>query len=168
MVTLTAFCDHSSIDVGVLSHITVLTLDALQTVKITTMAAGVIFVLLSILWPCAWLWNQWSMTCGCSYSPLIGYSWLLSLAYTFVAGALAFGVNEHYDCIHFCTNCTFDQNEHDPCEFVQVSLWTLIAMVVLMLVFILISCVYFCYCSFDREPRRRGLGNYRLTSLREH
>lgn len=150
---------------AILTILSVLTLDALQTVKITTVAAGVIFVLLSILWPCAWLWNQWNMTCGCSYAPLIGYTWLLSLAYTFVVGALTSGVNEHYSCIHFCKNCTFEITDRYPCEFVQMSLWTLMAMFVLMLVFIVISCVYCCCCPTNREPRR---GNYYLISSREH
>ena len=134
----------------------VLTLDALYQVKITTIAAGVLFVLLSILWPCTWLWNQYNKTCGCSYAPLITYTWMLTLAYTTIMGALLFGVNEHYDCIHFCHNCTFTKNEQYRCEYVEVSLWTLVAMLALMALFLVVTCVYcFFHClSCDKEPRR--------------
>ena len=137
------------------SFLAVLTLDALQEVKITTVAAGVLFILLSTLWPCAWVLNQWNKSCGCSYAPLIGYTWLLSLLYSGVVGALVFGVNEHYDCIHYCKNCTFTRHQYDPCEFVEMSLWTLVVMVALMVAFLLVCCICCsCRCSCKRESQR--------------
>ena len=133
----------------------------------TTVAAGSLFVLISILWPCAWLWNQWNMTCGCSYAPLVTYTWLLSLLYTGVMGALLFGVSEHYQCIHFCNDCpwdngndtlTFGENDDPryPCHFAMMSVWVLVAMLALVVAVFLLACIY-CIgtCVLcNREPRR--------------
>lgn len=141
----------------------VISLPFLLEVKLTTAAAGALFILFSVLWPCAWLWNQWNMTCGCSYAPFIAYTWVLSIAYATIVGALMFGVNEHYDCIHFCencpcNNCTFSEKDvRYPCEFVEVSLWVLVAMVALAVLCVILSCCYcFCNCfSCRKEPRSR-------------
>ena len=130
-------------------------------VKLTVVAAGFVFVLLSLLWPCGWLWNQWNKTCGCSYAPFVSYVWALSLVYTAIVGALVFGVYEHYDCIHLCKNCTFyeDQkqpaNEPYPCQFVQASLWTLVIMGSLMMTVVFVG---FCYCCCNSSCRRRRNG----------
>ena len=136
-------------------YISVITVDALLQVKVTTIVAGFLFVLLSLLWPCTWVWNQCNKSCGCSYAPLVCYTWLLSLLYAAVVGALALAVNEHYECIHFCKNCTFESTDEYQCQYVQVSLWTLIGMVVLALVFALVSCVCCCLCSGKEERPRR-------------
>ena len=135
----------------------VLTLDKLQPVKLTVVAAGVVFVLVSLLWPCGWLWNQWNKTCGCSFAPFLAYTWALSLVYTAIVGALIFGVNEHYSCIHFCKNCTFSMDEHYPypCQFVQMSLWTLVAMIALMIAVVFITFCY-CCCNCSCRKQRRG------------
>lgn len=139
-----------------------MTLNALYEIKLTTIAAGIVFLLLSALWPCAWLWNQWNITCGCSYTPLVTYTWLLSVVYTAIVGALVFGVNENYDCVHFCTNCTFSEDPHYKCEFVEMSLWTMMAMILLMLVFVLVACIYCvcqCFACFREDYSHR---NYSL------
>ncbi|CAI8051736.1 hypothetical protein GBAR_LOCUS28311 [Geodia barretti] len=141
---LCIFCSFVFLTGGiVLITLSFLTLDKLQPVKLAVVASGIVFVLLSLLWPCGWLWNQWNKTCGCSYAPFVAYTWTLSLVYTAVVGALVFGVNEHYDCIHYCKNCTFEKSERYPCEFVQMSLWTMMTMMALMVVVVFVS---FCYC----------------------
>jgi hypothetical protein len=140
---------------GIVMILSLLTVDKLLPVKLTMVAAGILFILLSLLWPCGWLWNQWNKTCSCSYAPFIAYTWALSLLYTAIVGALVFGVNEHYSCIHFCKNCTFDrENDRYPCEFVQMSLWTLLAMLCLMVAVVFTTCCYWCCNSSCTKERR--------------
>ena len=149
-------CSHSH--PVYLSPTAVIHLEIMMTANITTVVAGVVFVLISFLWPCSWVWDRCNRDTGCSYTPLVCYSWLLSLLYFGVIGALVTSVIEHRDCIYSCNDCPNNSTGVDNwCDmYVRVPFFMLAVMVALAVGFILLSCVCCTCISCERETRRTG------------
>lgn len=130
-------------------------LEVFLRIKIATLAAGVVFLMLSSLWPCSWMWNEWNQRCECSFAPLLCYMWSISLLYVGTIGALAVSVSEHYDCIRFCNNCTFDATEYKNCAYAEMPLWVLVGMAVLAIVVLVVGCSFCCF----QQVKRATYGN---------